>query len=622
MIKNITPSNPIGRALRYCGLFRAMQVSLLMCVIGSSQAQLSTFDSSTNILMLDSVGVGGQYFSGVSVNLMPGQAWTIVGSPRQISPLTSSDSAQYANNQLTLPRTQIGSVTYDNFVLHLPVGSPMSIARMGVVSSATSPGYSTDIFPIRSKIKNSSETDNGGELTYALINGQVWKHFIDEPCMPAGIGTSDPDGYSDVEIYPNPGGSGSVAANEGNFRFVTYYPSKAEALLVETCIVTPVSGVFGVSQASSPNALAAAPTAITGAPGDRRNLTITGGTPPYTAIIDNIGLANFWFQPNGAELTLTLSHAGSGVLTIFDYNRFSVAVPITATGENFYPPSITGFTEGTEMDIFILFGSPPYTITNPLAPYMQVTAIGDPSTTNRFRLYLAGVPPNSGELDVGIRATDATGYSADFAISNFKSNPATRFYPASITGFTEGTEMDISVLFGSPPYAISNPLPQHIQVTPIGDPSTTNRFRLYLASVPPNSGSLNVGIRATDANGITAEFAISEFKANPIYGIQLTLNNGKAIKFNAGEAFDLSISGGRPPYTAGSNPSSKIFRSVTTVQNEWGEWVLRVKTRDDYIPPIYGGDSPTFMLIVRDANRNTVGIEATMNSVSGGAIYN
>lgn len=500
------------------------------CVVGAlpARAQLASFDTTTNILTLDSVAVGGQYFSGVAVNLAPGQAWSVVGSPRQISPLSASDAAVYANNQLTVPRTQIGNLTYDNFVLNLPVGSPMSIARQGVVSSAKSPGYNTDIFPIRSKIKNSAETDSGGELTYALTNGQVWKHFIDEPCMPAGIGTSDPDGYSDVEIYPNPGGSGSVAANEGNFRFVTYYPSKAEALLVETCIVTPVSGVFGVSQTSSPNTLAASPTAITGTPGERRNLYITGGTPPYMVIIDNLGLANFWFEPNGAEMGVKLSRAGSGVLTVYDYNRFSTTVSLTVTGQNFYPPSIEGFAEGTEMDVFVLFGSPPYAVTNPLYPHIQVTPIGDANTTNQFRLRLASIPPNSGELKVGFLVTDSTGYAADFSISKF---------------------------------------------------------------VP-----------------------------DPRYSIELKLNAGANFYFNVGDELNLPITGGRPPY-AGRNPNSKIFSSVTAVQDEWGEWVLSVKVRDDYIRPIGEVALPAVTLTVRDANYNTSSIWATLNGGIDNGLY-
>lgn len=500
------------------------------CLIGAipASAQLASFDTTTNILTLDSVGVSGQYFSGVALNLAPGQAWSIVGSPRQISPLSASDAAIYANNQLTLPRTQIGNLTYDNFVLNLPVGSPMSIARQGSVSSATSPGYDTDIFPIRSKIKNSAETDSGGELTYALTNGQVWKHFIDEPCLPPGIGTDDPDGYSDVEIYPNPGGSGSVAANEGNFRFVTYYPSKAEALLVETCIVTPVSGVFGVGQGSSLNALAASPTEITGTPGERRNLYVSGGTAPYLVIIDNLGLANFWFQPDGAELGVQLSRAGSGVLTVFDYNRSSVTVPITVTGENFYPPGIEGFAEGSDMEISVLFGSPPYAITNPLSP--------------------------------------------------------------------------------------------HIQVTPVGDANTTNKFRLYLASIPPSSGELNVGFRVTDATGYSAEFPIDKFVPNPIYQTELKLNGGANLYFNVGDELNLSIAGGRPPYM-GRNPNSSVFSSVKAVQDDWGEWVLRVKVRSDYIPPSGGIAVQSYVLTVRDANYNTSSIAATLNRDVGSGLY-
>jgi hypothetical protein len=495
---------------------------LMIAACWPVQGQMANFNTTTNVLTLDALSVNGQYFSGVSLDLNPGRAWSITGSPRLISPLSVSDAATYTNNQLTIPRTQVGTVTYDNFVLNLPVGSVMSLARIGSVSSASSPGYNTDIFPIRSKIKNSAETDSGGELTYALTNGQVWKHFIDEPCMPTGIGTDDPDGYSDVEIYPNPGGSGSVAANEGNFRFVNYWPSKAEALKVETCLVTPVSGVFGVSPEPSLNDVMVAPAELSGVPGEGRNLSIFGGTPPYKVVIDSPGLADFYFL-NGSELSVKMLRAGTGSFTVYDFNKSIITVPITVAGQNFYPPGLDGFTEGTSVEVTVMFGSPPYQIVNPLSPHIQVTPIGDAATTNKFRLYLASVPPSSGELNVGFMVTDVFGYSSDFPISNFQPNPQ--------------------------------------------------------------------------------------------YETAVSLNGGNEVLFIAGDEFTLPISGGRPPYT-GRASASDVFSTVQARQTDWG-WELYVKVKRDYIPP-YGASLPTYQLVVRDSSSKTAMIEAKPNYTADG----
>lgn len=449
---------------------------LALCLTTGAHAQLASYDADTSVLTLDSVSANGRYYSGVSVYLPPGQAWSIVGSPRQISPLLASDAAVYKNGQLTVPRTQIGSMTYDDYVLNLPAGGAMSIAKAGVVSSASSPGYTEPTFPIRSKVKNSTETDSGGELSYALTNGQVWKHIVDEPCMPTGIGTTDPDGYSDVEIYPNPGGT-----NEGNFRFVTYYPSKAEATLVETCIVAPVTGIFGVSQGPGQSTLSVSSAAVSGKVGESRAVVISGGMPPYQVIMSSPGIADFWFQPDGRELSLKLSQPGDATLTVYDYNKTTAAVTLAVTSDYFYPPSIDGFTEGTSMDVTVLFGSPPYRVLNPLAPYIEITPVGSASTTSQFRLTLASVPATSSALNVGLYFIDANGSTAEFAISNFAPNPNLETELASSAAklyLYPDVWQTLTITGGRPPLTANNPVPDWFDVSQTGE----RTFRVRLKS--------------------------------------------------------------------------------------------------------------------------------------------
>ncbi len=470
-------------------LCKALQTGLLMCVIGSTQAQLSTFNTSTNVLTLDTIAVGGQYYSGVGLNFQPGQPWSIVGNPRLISPLASIDAASYSytDGRLNLPRTRIGNAIYDNYILSMPVGGNVTVLSKGMASSASSPGYQEVAFPIRSKIKNSAETDANGELTYALTNGQVWKHMIDEPCMPPGIGTDDPDGYSDVEIYPNPGSSGSTAANEGNFRFVTYYPSKDEALKVETCIVVPVAGVFGVAQSSGLNALAVSTAAISGNSGARYNLSISGGLPPYTVVASPVGVVDFWFQ-SVTDLTIQMVNSGSATLTVFDYNRSSQPVTIqVAQGATMYPSGIDGFTEGTSLELTMYFGSPPYAFDNPFHPYVQVEPIGDANTTHKFRLTLASLPAGSELKEGGVLFKDAYGSMAQFSIKNFKENTTTKemaVVPSSLTLFP-GMTMNISIAGGRPPYACQSPLPGTLEVGPVSSSVFSVKATGYLTSSVP-----------------------------------------------------------------------------------------------------------------------------------------
>lgn len=386
--------------------------AVMASLSGSLLAQKAYFDAETNMLSLDSLSVSGQYFGGVGVALPPGQSWSIVGNPRLTSPLTAGiDTAIYSGAQLHLPRFQVGGVVYSGTVLNLPVGGAWGLVTMGSVLSAASVGYDNISFPIRTRIKNSYETDSGGELTYPLVNGQVWKHVIDEPCMPPGIGTADPDGYSDVEIYPNPGVSGAAATNEGNFRFVTYYPNKQAATLVETCIVGPVS-VPGLNGTSSMGTLSVSQPAVSGPIGSRRSVYVTGGTPPYYVVTDIPGVADFWLAPgnaaNGQELIIAIRAAASANLTIYDFNRVSTTVAVEPVDVAFsMVPSSIDATAGSEWSVAFFGGVPPYRLYhNPSNGSVQIGGISMPTASEPARVTVKLVR-SPGDLEMPIVFADS-----------------------------------------------------------------------------------------------------------------------------------------------------------------------------------------------------------------------
>ena len=388
---------------------------------GPVDAQVADFNTSNNVLTLSSVVVGERYFTGLNV-LLPanGAPWQLMGSPVASNPLGATEPAFYNNSTsiLQIPLTQIGATTYSDISLSMPIGGAWGVVSGGNVYATYSTGYDVQ-FPIRSKVKNSFN-DTGGEHTYQLTNGQYWKHVADEPCMP-GAAAADPEGYSDVEIFPNPGFSGSNGVSEGNFRFIGYYPNKANAVAVETCLVVPISGVYPAGGGgSSLNALAVSPAEVTGGIYEERNIFVSGGTPPYLVRTNNPGIVNFNFLPqsataSGQSLRVQLLKPGTAVLSIFDYNRQALSVPVTVSPESttfFVSPQSTEIkAETKDMQKFngwVYGGTPPYRIVQNGAPQSMEVSVPD---SQGYFTYRAKCPSRNykGEVKFYVIFGDARG---------------------------------------------------------------------------------------------------------------------------------------------------------------------------------------------------------------------
>jgi hypothetical protein len=205
---------------------------LAVLIAAPVSAQMSSFDQSKNLMTLQLVKAGGQYFSKMALFLpVPPDLWQLQSKGVPVNPLKASDAALYSetDGSLKVPVLKIDSTVYANVKLNLPASGSWSLLDLGDVMSTTSPGYELS-YPITGKMPNIYCTDSGGELSYLInVTGsskpQVWKHVADEPCCPLAVTTSSPAniaGISDVQLYPNPGEGGST----GNFRMMVSYTGK------------------------------------------------------------------------------------------------------------------------------------------------------------------------------------------------------------------------------------------------------------------------------------------------------------------------------------------------------------------------------------------------------------
>lgn len=379
-----------------------------------SMAQVSTFDSSSNVLTLKLLAAGTALYSNSTALLPPGQAWSLqsLGTATTALGVGAGTAAIYDSaSNLTIPILQIGTQMLSSVKLGMPAGGLWSVVYPGDVLSVGTEGYAMT-FPIVTTISNDHAVDAGGELTYKFNNGQVWKHANDDPCMPNSARAATA-GVSTVEIYPNPSFSGSSGVGEGSFRMVTYFNGE-----VESCLITPISGFSDYPVASGINALKVSAAAITGAVGDKKNVFISGGTPPYYISVDTPGVTWFGLQPqdparNGQNLQVTLLKTGTATLTVYDYNRTNVTSTVTvdaAAASTFaVSPSSVEAPTGTSWSLFLAGGTPPYRLFhNPASNLVTVSSVTQATASMPATVQLTLVK-STGNLEMPIYFADAAG---------------------------------------------------------------------------------------------------------------------------------------------------------------------------------------------------------------------
>lgn len=359
--------------------------ALTLALVGAPAiAQMSAFDTASDVLTLQLVKVGNYYFSNMKFKLPPSpEAWQLQSKGSVVNPLEAADAAIFnsGDSTITVPVLKIDNTVFSNTKLKLPLGGTWQIVDAGDVLSTSTAGYNLS-YPIVSTMKNKYCSDAGGELTYVFDNGQVWKHVADEPCCPLSVTTDNINinNTSKVYVYPNPG----AGPTTGSFRMVVeatglvqsgmstaipasctvfsgagtcnaaatasaaactasasvtvpptvcaYSPGVPSVPLytsvagVETCVVRPIIGVSDYPVSPDIGPLTVSVTEIKGVVGGKYTVTITGGLQPYFVTTSVPGVLDYELvaqstSANGQTLVVTPKNAGTAQLLVYDYNR-------------------------------------------------------------------------------------------------------------------------------------------------------------------------------------------------------------------------------------------------------------------------------------------------------------
>lgn len=324
-------------------------------------AQLATYDTGTQVLTVPVLKKDGVMYSNAAFSLPADGTWSL-SSPGTASTLLSSRvPAVYdtAAATLTLPYVKLDTSYLYDVKLSLPVAQAWKVLSYGnfnqfenITSNLT--------FPIQTTVSNLYGSDTAGKQMFILDNGQVWEIVDDDPCFPR---KTVPDalgeftGSSNVTIYPDP--------KSADYLWIATYGGSAES-----CIVAPVS-LPGIMVSAQGNKLSSSVPSITGAPGKSYDLYLTGGTQPYFLIADNPAVASVQMVSQvpdraGQTARVTFNRAGTANLSVFDFNRSMISVPLTGQSDLMVTPSeISVGAGGAPIIVYVAGGVPPYQVLNP-----------------------------------------------------------------------------------------------------------------------------------------------------------------------------------------------------------------------------------------------------------------
>lgn len=323
-------------------------------------AQLATYDTGTQVLTVPMLKKDGVMYSNATFSLPANAAWSQSSNGTAATSLSTKVPAVYDTvaATLTLPYVKVDSSYLFDVKLSLPAGQIWKVLSYGnfnqfetITSNLT--------FPIRTTVSNLYGSDTAGKQLYELDNGQAWEIVDDDPCFPRLTvnETSGFTGSSNVTIYPDP--------KSVDYVWIATYGGSAES-----CIVAPVS-LPGIMVSAQGNSLASSVPSITGVPGKSYDLYLTGGTQPYFLIVDNPGVASVQMisqVPDRAGQTarVTFNHPGTANLSVFDFNRNKIDVPLTGQSDLMVTPSeISVGAGGVPIIVYVSGGVPPYQVLNP-----------------------------------------------------------------------------------------------------------------------------------------------------------------------------------------------------------------------------------------------------------------
>lgn|GEM_PF-7049795 len=365
---------------------------LLLCTLvfafcsAIAHAQMAAFNDTTNVLTLNLLKFENAYYTGTKVYLSPSGSWTLQTLGAPTSAARNSEPAVYnsADSTVRFPHVLVAGSLFDNLVLSLPLdGRPWSLMDAGMVAMTMSYGIT---YPLTSTVSN----DQWNQSLLRLDNGQTW-HVETGPCFPASAQAAL-DESSSVQIYP--------FKDAGKFNMDVSFDAD-----FATCTVSPVSGIFPVNPAGPD--LKVSPTAITGMAAETRDLYISGGTPPYFAVIDNPSIAAYSFQPYslgepGQTLRVYLKASGTANLSVYDAiasGSSPILVPISvddnpafsAPAFSVIPNTVTfqNIPASYQFSIMLSGGVPPYKMLfNPMPLNFAIEDFDGSRSPTKVNVYL------------------------------------------------------------------------------------------------------------------------------------------------------------------------------------------------------------------------------------------
>lgn len=558
---------------------------LVLSMIAPAMAQyVADYDPVRNTLALPWVKINDTYYSNVILSVPPGQPWSLLRSGTRLATTPGSSGAVYdvSTALLSIPAVSVQAAASTRAAARsaLRSASPEAPTLVGGVDVSLADGNwnvvrtgssvritsSLDIDPITGIILDRFSVEceivtSGATATETCENeglragqafgidtdadgdqDQVWKVGESSQCLAIQSGIFDnvphdsdtwlgddvaEAGTLNAEIYAHPDGL-----------YIMRYGIDPNWL---SCTVVPVSGMSSIVLNNTANAgnISVSSTALTGEVGDVLSFYILGGTPPYTVISENTALASVTFGNSTSNLghlvTVTLNSTGqsnsdsaSTQIFVFDWFQKNAAIPVTinkvdggtsgsSTSITFYPPAIESFIEGTRYQIRVLGGTPPFTITNPWAEYIQVTQVQGLNDT--FEIFYSSLPAgSSGFFNLGILFTDTNGVSGEFSLGDVEANPIMADEMSLTVGGAVYLQPDqwslVGITGGYPPFTPFNPSPDWFDVEMVSE--RVFRLKMSADAVLPmtgfcatNSASTTFYMPVSDSQGHMVTMAIN-----------------------------------------------------------------------------------------------------------------
>jgi large repetitive protein len=320
--------------------------------------------------------------------------------------------------------------------------------------------------------------------------------------------------------------SGTPTAS-GSFNATVTVTDTAGTQVSKTLALTIASSSLTITTTSLPNAT----------PGTAYSATLaaTGGTPPYTWVVNGLP-SGITATPSGVlGGTPTISGSFTVAATVTDSagvqasRTFSLVV--ASSGLTVVTTSLPNGVVGTPYftALFASGGTPPYTwVVNGLPPGITASSAGA----------LSGTPTATGSFNVAVTVTDSAGAQASKSFSMVVAGLSitTTSLPNGVVGAAYSATL--AATGGTPPYswAVSG-LPAGISATTAG----------VLSGTPTAAGPFNIAVTATDITGVqaTKTFSIT------IAAAGLTITSASLPNGVVGTAYSatLAAGGGTPPYT-------------------------------------------------------------------------